>query len=125
MTLRTLLCVLLATTLGFAVTSKPRPNSLGVPEFLTNPNTYVLGRLVDGAVMNENGRYATSLRIAPSFTAGLYTEDLLVCGNVADAFDGMTGPVVITYRTHASRKFKGVACHELVSVAKVQNANRR
>ena len=96
-----------------------RRNSLGADEVYTNHNTYILGALLGGSIMeSDNGSY-TSIRVQPYATPALYDESLLFCGDQGAQFNGKRGVVVITYETRAHKMFKGVACHELISVFEV------
>ena len=103
-------------------TAKNRQNSLDVNEVYTNPNTYLFGAIVDGAIIrgDRDGEFYTSIRVQPYHTAALYDENVLFCGNVGDEFNGKSRVVVLTYETRAHTLFKGIACHELTSVFEVQ-----
>lgn len=101
--------------LGHAETTKARPNSLGVPQFIANQYSYLLALPLDGQVLD--GKY-TNIRFWPYGTPALFDESILFCGNTTEAFD-KAGPVVVTYRTQASRVYQGVACHDLLSVFEV------
>ena len=95
-------------------------NSLGVNIPYENPYIYNFGGIVDGAVVEDRlNNEATSIRFQPFGTFELYTEELLFCGNLADTFRGMSGPVVLTYRRVAHETVGGIACHELKNVQKV------
>lgn len=109
-----LAAVLIAT--GHATTTNNRPNTLGASQIYTNPYTYLLALPIDGQILE--GKY-TNIRFQPYATANLYDESVLFCGDVADMFNGKHGPVVVTYRTQASRLYKGSACHALLSVFEV------
>jgi hypothetical protein len=102
--------------LGHAETTKARPNSLGVPQYIINPYTYLLGLPVDGQILE--GKY-TNIRFWPYGTPSLFDQSVLFCGDVASQFT-KTGPVVVTYRTQASQMYKGIACHDLKSVFEVK-----
>lgn len=95
---------------------KNRPNSLGVSEQYQNPNAYLFAIPTDGTIMDG----ATNIRFQPYATAALYDESVLFCGDVSSYFDGKRGPLVVTYRREAARKYKGVGCHELISVFEVK-----
>lgn len=94
-------------------TPAPRPNSLGVHETYQNPNTYILALPLDGQILD--GRF-TNIRFAPYAAAALFDQTILFCGDVTEQFEGKTGPVTVTYRTQASGMYRGVGCHELISV---------
>ena len=106
--------VLIAT--GHASTTKPRPNTLGVEQFYTNPFTYLVALPMDGQVME--GKY-TNIRFAPYATADFYDVSVLFCGDITEKFNGKKGILAVTYRTQASRMYKGVPCHEFVSAFEV------
>jgi hypothetical protein len=120
--LATLLALISA---GHCATGTTRNNSdLGAVAYLENPNAYIMGSIVDGQVLTSKQghlRYATNIRLAPSYTFMLYNETILLCGNRARDFDGKTGVLVITYQRQASTMFdSAVPCHELEAVDKVQ-----
>jgi hypothetical protein len=94
-----------------------RPNSLGVSQIYTNPYTYLLALPVDGQVLEGK---ATSIRFKPYAAADLFDISVLFCGDVTEQFDGKTGPLIVTYRIQAGRMYKGVGCHDLVSVFQVK-----
>ena len=101
---------------GSASTAKVRSNSLGAPQFFDNPYTYLFGLPIEGKYVDGN----LNLRVQPYATAELFDESVLFCGDVAVAFEGRKGPLVITYRTQAGRMVQGIGCHELVSVFEVK-----
>ena len=101
--------------LGHAETTKARPNSLGVPEIVTNPYTYILGLPIDGQVLE--GKY-TNIRLWPYGAPALYDVSILFCGDVTYSFH-KKGVLVVTYRIQASHTYKGIACHDLLGVFEV------
>ena len=101
---------------AFGVPTSKRPNGLGVSEIYQNPNTYLIALPVEGQILD--GKY-TNIRFQPYATAELFDESILFCGNAAEQFDGKSGPVAITYRTRAAGMYRGVGCHELISVFSV------
>jgi hypothetical protein len=112
-------CLVLAVVLivaGLASPAKERPNSLGAPQFFDNPYTYLFGLPIEGKYVDGN----LNLRVQPYATAELFDVSVLFCGDVAVAFEGRKGPLVITYRTQAGRMVQGIGCHELVSVFEVK-----
>ena len=102
---------------GRASTTKKVPNSLGTPQFLTNQWSYLLALPLDGQVLE--GKY-TNVRFQPYGTPELFDVTLLFCGDTSETFGTKKGPLVIVYRTQASRVYQGVACHELKAVFEVQ-----
>jgi hypothetical protein len=107
----------LATTRAFANPTNNRPNSIGVEQFYMNPNTYLFAVPIAGTVMEG----ATTIRFQPYETMSLYEESVLFCGDVHEQFDGKSGPMVITYRRVSHRLYRGIACHEIVSVFEVHD----
>jgi len=101
-----------------STSDRSQGNSLGVDIPYENPFIYIFGGIVDGAVVEDANTHkeATTIRFQPFGTFELYTESLMFCGNRADAFHGMGGPIVITYRRVAHEMVGGQACHELNSV---------
>ena len=96
-------------------------NGLGVVIPYENPYIYNFGGIVEGSVVEDAAtrKEATSIRFQPFGTFELYTEHLLFCGDRASAFNGMSGPIVLTYRRVAHEMVGGQACHELESVHRV------
>lgn len=111
---------------GRCATSSKHSNSLGVVQYLDNPFTYKMGAVIGAEVVRSKTTYATSIAISPSYTYSFFREDLLFCGNESEMFtDPETGrvwrgPLVITYRTRATRLVDGVACHVLEGVERVK-----
>jgi hypothetical protein len=102
-------------------TTPNRRNSLGISDVYENPNTYLFGLPVEGVDLDD-GKYV-SIRFKPYNTASLYDENVLFCdaGRTMEAFHSTEGPVIVTYQTVAHKMFKGIACHEIVSVFEVQH----
>jgi hypothetical protein len=95
-----------------------KKNSLGAVVEYVNPNAYLYGNIVDGSILGDTDLY-TNVRFQPFHTFLLYTETVLFCGDRSKQFDGMTGPIVVTYKKQAHTLYQGVACHEFVSVEHV------
>jgi hypothetical protein len=110
-----IVAVMIAT--GQASTTKPLPNTLGVAQFYTNPYTYLLALPLAGQVFEE--KY-TNIRFAPYAAADLFDVSILFCDDVTEQFKGKQGILVVTYRTQASRLYRGISCHELLSVFEVK-----
>ena len=108
---------------GHCTTASKHKDSLGVIMEQTNPNVYLSGTLLDGSVFDADGREFTSLRIHPLKTFSLYDEDLLLCGNRAEDFQGDVSLILITYERQAHETVQGVACHELKGVDEVHESN--
>ena len=116
--------VLLAFIIGFLVSFARadvhnRVNATGAVIEYSNPNSYLYGSVIDGNMLHdEHGAY-TNVRFSPFHTFALYDETILFCGDQAAKF--FEGPMVVTYRTRASRMHEGVACHDLISVNRVED----
>ena len=91
-------------------------NSLGTVMYQDNPMTYKAGAVVAMAYAEEGKGLV--LRIQPIGTYDLFTEDILVCNDDATLpmLLNKGNPMVITYRTRASRLVGGLGCHALVHV---------
>jgi len=117
--------VLLSQAVHASTSTPNRPNSLGLDEVYTNPNVYLFAVIAcqgDGdcsILTDEKGRKYTNLKFQPYNTMELYAEPVLFCDNVAEFFNGKSGPLVITYRRQATLKYRGLGCHELDSVFEV------
>lgn len=110
-----------------AATAEPsakqnRPNSLGVEQVYDNPNIYLFGIIVDGALID--GHSYTNLRFQPYNTMSLYNETVLFCGDLSEDINNKKGPLIVTYKRVAHRMFKGVPCHEFVSAFEVPGDNK-
>ena len=105
--------VLTADLLHCSTVSKK--NSLGAVVEYVNPNAYLYGNIVDGTILGDKDLY-TNVRFQPSHVFLLYTETVLFCGDKSEKFNGMVGPIVVTYEKVAHTMYQGVACHTLVSV---------
>lgn len=106
--------VMIAT--AHATPTTNRPNSLGADQLYINPYSYRLALPIDGQVLE--GKY-TNIRFWPYGTPDLYDETLLFCGDVTPEFNDRKGVLILTFRTQASHLYKGIACHELISVFEV------
>ena len=115
LTFLAIVAVLIAT--GHASTTQPRPNTLGATNQMYNPFSYLIALPIDGQILE--GKY-TNIRFAPYAAPNLYDETLLFCGDVTGMFDGKQGVVAITYRTQASRAYRGIGCHELLSIFQIE-----
>lgn len=120
--LAVLLTVLALAFSAHCATGAPRhDNSLGVVQYVDNPNTYLFGVIVNlsenpNRVITDRRRFATILTFQPYNTFNLFTESVMFCGNLAPAFAPVRGPIVVTYKTVAHQMVNGVACHEFVDV---------
>jgi len=82
------------------------------PVYDHNPYTYEVGNVI--AVAYVDG--ALVLRMQPLATFSLYTEELLLCGQPVEMFQGKVNPMVLTYTTQAHRTVRSIGCHELKRV---------
>lgn len=87
-------------------------NSVATPVYDHNPYTYAVGNVI--AVAYVDG--ALVLRMQPLATFSLYTEELLLCGQPVEMFQGKANPMVLTYTTQAHRTVQSLGCHELKRV---------
>lgn len=110
--------VFLTASYAHCAIAKKHDNSLGVVMSFDNPMSYKAGSVVAMAYV-ENGLV---VRIQPIGTYVLFTEDLTFCGASVEKFMGKTNPMVLTYRTKASRTIEGVGCHDLTNVSSLQTA---
>ena len=86
------------------------------PVYQDNPYTYKAGNIVSGALVDDGN--AIAVRIQPTSTYTLFTEDILLCSSIAtlDLFLNKRNPVVLTYETKAHKTVQGVGCHDLKRV---------
>jgi len=85
-----------------------------VAQYTENPYTYKVGTVSAAGIPED----AVVLRIQPLATYSLFTEDILFCHRsaIAPMFEEKHNPLVLTYRTQATRIIDGVGCHTLVRV---------
>ena len=123
LTIVVLLLVALVATARCSVSTK-HENSLGVPMYFDNPMTYKAGAVVAVAYVGEGKGIV--VRVQPIGTYSLYTEDLLLCNaqGTVEMFLNKTNPMVLTYRTKASRLIEEIGCHELISVDSLKPKER-
>ena len=113
------------TILGHATTTKPRENSLGVVISDVDPNTAIVGSILEGTInTDKDGRMGISVRIHPKASYTLFDESLMFCGDESDRLSDENGNILngnyaFTYHRAASRLILGVPCHALVSVDKI------
>jgi hypothetical protein len=115
-----LLIVLALVAIGRCATNPKKSNTTCwlpegcVTQFTENPYTYKVGALTNASIIGDNE--GVVVRIQPLATYSLFTEDLLLCGVPADMFLNKGNPLVLTYKTKASKTVQGIGCHELVRV---------
>lgn len=107
--------ILWASVLNAAVSK--HTNSLGVLQYTENPYSYMYGSVAGGSLLNIEGKKFTSVSFQPSHTYGLFTEQVLFCGDESAAF--LKGPIVVTYEKVAHTAVAGIGCHNLLSVDQV------
>lgn len=113
--------VFIAVATGHCTTTK-HTNSLGVAMYQENPNIYVEGAIIGGSIVGTGRDIATNIRIQPSHTYSLFTQELLICGAPSEelANASVGGPLVITYEVQAHRTVLGIGCHTLVGIDAVK-----
>lgn len=112
--------VFLLTSAAHCAVGKKQSNSLGVPMFQDNPNTYLYASVLGGSyVRSQQDKLGTVVRFQPAHTYSLYTSDILFCGEIGERFN-VRGPVVVTYKTQAKEAIDGIGCHTLVSIDEVK-----
>lgn len=103
---------------------KQKPNTFGTVSYFENPNTYMYGAIVGGAFVQSDKRIGTNLMFQPAHTFLLFTQSVLFCGNIGPSVKGNIGtPVVVTYETKAHEMVNGIACHNFVSINKVEDTD--
>jgi hypothetical protein len=109
---------------GRCSVSTKHENSLGVPMFMDNPMTYKAGAVTAVAYVGDNKGIV--VRVQPIGTYSLFTEDILLCNSrgTVDMFLNKTNPMVLTYRSKASRLVDTLGCHELISVDSLKTKER-
>ncbi len=95
-------------------------STVATPVYQDNPFTYKAGSVSVSGNMEEG----IVLRVQPIGTYALFTEDILICGHPAELFAGKTNPLVLTYRTRASKMIQSIGCHELVHVDSLKPQER-
>lgn len=111
--------VLLFVSLASASTTATRSNAFGAVIPTENRNVYMYGSVIGGTIFARGEREFTSLRVQPFHTPSLYDEDILLCGDRSNDFEGMAGPIIITYDRTAHEMVEGIGCYNLVEVNKV------
>ncbi len=118
--------ILLTAPTGWSV-DKEIPQRDRGGEFATDtadqfPLSYIYGSVVEkDLIRDDKGKYATNIRFQPRYASELFTQNVLFCGNRAEAFNQMAGPVVVTYRRVAHKLVKDVPCFDLLSVDRVES----
>ena len=106
-------------------TTTAHRNSLGVVISDVDPNTAIVGSILEGTInTDKDGRMGISVRIHPKASYTLFDESLMFCGDESDRLSDENGNILngnyaFTYHRAASRLILGVPCHALVSVDKI------
>ena len=89
-----------------------------VTQYTLNPYTYKAGEISVSGIVDD----AVVVRIQPLATYNLFTEDILLCDKkkLAEMFEGKHNPLLLTYKTKASRMVHGIGCHDLVRADELQ-----
>lgn len=97
-----------------------RPRLISVTGSEQNPYSYIYGSVAKGNLIQDGrGRFATNVTFQPRYASEVFSESVLFCGNRATAFNGLDGPVVVTYKRIPHQMLRGVPCFDLVSVDRV------
>ena len=99
-----------------AIQSKGSHNSLGVLTYQVSPYSYEAGAVLTGYNIDGKGLL---LKVQPLGTYAAYSEEILFCGTSTEKLDGKHNPMILTYKTRASRMIRGIGCHELVRVDEI------
>jgi hypothetical protein len=111
-----LVIALLSSAHAATTATRKHDNSLGVVVYRDNPNQYLEGAIAGGSVHADGKREFTTIRVNPSHTFMLFTQDITFCGDQSNKLSGMTGDVVLTY----SRVMHETWCFDLYSVHQVK-----
>jgi hypothetical protein len=110
------LLVFLVALCAHGTVGKKHDNSIGTIMYTDNPMTYKAGSVISAAYVDGG----MVVRMQPIGTYALFTEDFLFCGNDPNKLLNKSNPMILTYRTKASRMVEGIGCHELVRVDEVK-----
>ncbi len=118
------LVVLLATTslsAGKDFVQHDRHSDFATDGYDQFPLSYIYGSVVDkNLIRDARGKYATNITFQPRYASESFTQNVLFCGNLADRFNGVEGPVVVTYGRIAHKMVKAVPCFDLLNVDRVE-----
>lgn len=104
-------------------TTTSRTNSLGILQYQGNPNSYVAGAVLNIAFAGEPRNYGVAVRVQPTGTYTLFTEEYFFCGDPSELFAGKRGPIVLVYETVVHHTVEGIGCHELRGVHELKEEN--
>jgi hypothetical protein len=106
-----------------ADTTSRHKNATGAVIEYSNPNIYLTGSVISGALIESGDKRFLNIRFQPSHTFSLYTEEVLFCDaeSVIKKFTGKSNPVVVTYERLAHDSVQSIGCHVLVGVSEVKS----
>ena len=85
------------------------------------PYKYLYGSVsTENLIQDRRGQFATNVAFQPRYASELFVESVLFCGNRAQSFNTLDGPVVVTYRRLSHQLIEGVPCFDLISVDRVE-----
>ena len=97
------------------------PAGLAEDAYDQPPLSYIYGSVVEESLIRDGkGKYATNITFQPRYVSKLFTRSLLFCGNRTDVFEGVQGPVVVTYERIAHKLIREVPCFDLLNVDPVE-----
>jgi CRISPR/Cas system CMR-associated protein Cmr5 small subunit len=115
-----LICVAIANA-----DTKSHKNSTGAVISYTNPNIYISGNIISGSLIESGDKRFLNIRIQPSHTFTLYTEEVLLCqaDTILNKFVGKSNPIVLTYERVAHDSIQQIGCHNLIGVSEIKTEN--
>ena len=109
-----------------AVAHYNRRNGLPASDYVQNPYSYVYGSIVErDLIRGDKGQYGTNIAFQPRYASEVFIERVLFCGDRADMFRNVQGPVVVTYRRLAHKMVRDVPCFELVTVERIESSQEQ
>ena len=103
-----------------------RRNALPASDYKQNPYSYVYGSIVERDIIRgDKGQYGTNIAFQPRYASEVFIESVLFCGDRADMFRNVEGPVVVTYRRVAHKLVRNVPCFELVTVDRIESSQEQ
>ena len=115
--------VFICVALAHGSTTSRHKNATGAVIEYSNPNIYLTGSVISGALIESGDKRFLNIRFQPSHTFSLYTEEVLLCDaeSVIKKFTGKSNPVVVTYERLAHDSVQSIGCHVLVGVSEVKS----
>src|SRR5208337_2609762 len=111
--------LLLVVGIAHCTTSQKHSNSIGTVSYQKNPYTYLSGAVTE--VFDIENRKGLVVRVQPTATYSLFTEDVLLCNSPIEMLQGKTNPMVLTYETRAHKTIQDIGCHVLVRVEEIKH----